>query len=144
MATKYNTIVETIDARSPAIADKYEYLGRLEWIPINVDASVQLVDSGDTIEFTKALPNRTVAVAAALEHNAANGLAASTTLQFKDSAGNVLSVAVATSTDTNGIANVVPLGNIDVSGKAIVGLVGGADWADTVDLVGYILVARNA
>lgn len=144
MATKYNDIVETIDARTPAIADKHEYMGNLRWIPINVDASEQLVDSGDTIEFTKALPNRTIAVAAVLEHNATNGLAASTTLQFKDSAGTALSVAVATSTDTNGIANVVPLGNADVSGKSINGLVAGADWADTVDLVGYILVAINA
>jgi hypothetical protein len=144
MATKYNEIVETIDARSPAIADKYEYLGRVEAIPIFVDASAQLVDNGDTIEFTKALPSRTVAIAAVLEHDATNGLAASTTLTFKDSAGNALSAAIATSTDTNGIANVVPLGNTEVGGKAIVGLVGGADWADTVDLKGYILVQRNA
>jgi len=144
MATKYNSIVATIDARTPAIADKNDYLGAVKWIPINVDASEELVDNADTIEFSEPLPNRTVAVAAFLEHNATNGLAASTTLQFKDSAGNALSIAVATSTDTNGIANVVPLGNTDVGGKSIVGLVGGADWADTVDLKGFILVAMNA
>lgn len=144
MATKYNDIVETIDARTPAIADKHEAGGRLCWYPINVDASEQLVDDGDTIEFTKELPNRAVAVAAVIEHNATNGLAASTTLQFKTGSGDALSVAVATSTDTNGIANVIPLGNTDVSGEKIVGLVGGADWADTVDLVGYIVYVLNA
>ena len=144
MATKYNTIVETIDARSPAIADKHEYLGRVEYIPIFVDASEQLVDSGDSIQFTKALPNRTVAIAAVLEHDGTNGLAASSTIQFKDSAGNALSVAVATSTDTTGVGRAIPLGNTDVSGKSIVGVVAGADWADTVDLKGYIIVARNA
>jgi hypothetical protein len=144
MATIKNAIVTTIDARNPAIADKNEYLGSVKWIPIFIDASVALVNNADTITFTETLPVGAVAVAAALEHDGTNGLAASTTLQFKDSAGTALSIAVATSTDTNGIANVVPLGNSDVGGKAITGLVGGADWQDTVDLKGYILVALNA
>lgn len=144
MATVTSAIVDTIAARTPAIADKYEYLGRVEAIPIFIDASEKVPNNGDTIEFTVVLPNRTVAVAAAIEHDGTNGLAASSTLQFKDSAGNALSIAVATSTDTNGIANVVPLGNTDVGGKKIVGVVGGADWSDTVDLKGYILVQRNA
>lgn len=144
MATIKNAIVTTIDARNPAIADKNEYLGSLKWIPIFIDASVALVNNADTITFTETLPVGAVAVAAALEHDGTNGLAASTTLQFKDSDGTALSIAVATSADTSGIANVVPLGNSDVGGKTITGLVGGADWADTVDLKGYILVALNA
>jgi hypothetical protein len=144
MATITNAIVDTIVARSPQIANQFEYLGRVEAIPIFIDASAKLVNSGDTIEFTLKLPTRTTAVAAVIEHDGTNGLAASSTLQFKDSAGNNLSVAVATSTDTAGIGNVVPLGNTEVGGKKIVGAVAGADWSDTVDLKGYILVQRNA
>jgi len=144
MATIKNAIVTTIDARNPAIADKNEYLGSLKWIPIFIDASVALVNNADTITFTKPLPTGAVAVAAVLEHNATNGLAASTTLTFTNSAGTALGDAVATSADTNGIGHVVPLDNIDVGGTYIIGTVGGADWADTVDLLGYIIVALDA
>ena len=144
MATIDNAIVTTIEARNPAIADKNEYMGSLKWIPIFIDASAALVNSGDTIDFTLALPTGAVAVAAVLDHDGTNGLASSTTLTFKDSSGTALSIAVATSTDTSGIANVIPLGNADVGGKSITGLVGGADWQDTVDLNGYIVVALNA
>ena len=144
MAEIKNAIVTTIDARNPAIADKKEYLGSVKYVPIFIDASVALVNNADTIKFTEALPIGAVAVAAVLDHDGTNGLASSTTLQFKDSAGNALSIAVATSTDTSGLANVVPLGNIDVGGKSIIGLVGGADWQDTVDLNGYIIVALDA
>jgi len=144
MATIKNAIVTTIDARNPAIADKNEYMGSVKWIPIFIDASAALVNNADTITFTETLPTGAVAVAAVIEHDGTNGLAASSTLQFKDSAGTALSVAVTTAVDTAGIADVIPLGNSDVGGKAITGLVGGADWSDSTDLLGYILVALNA
>jgi len=146
MATIDNAIVTTIEARNPAIADKNEYMGSLKWIPIFIDASVALVNDGDTIDFTLALPTGAVAVAAVLDYqDNTDGLGASTTLLFKDSSGTQLATeAVLTSDDLAGRSITVSLGNADVGGKSIVGLVGGADWDDDVDLKGFIIVALNA
>lgn len=142
MATIKNAIVTTIDAGNPPIAEPEEYLGTLKTIPIFIDASAALVNDTDVLTLTKALPPKTRALGIALNHDGANGVAASTTLALT-AGGTQLTVTatIPTSADTNGTLLWYSLKNTDVSGLEIIGTVGGADWADTVDLYGYIVVA---
>lgn len=144
MATIKNAIVTAIDAALPPIADKADYLGEERQIPIFIDASVALVNNADVIQFTKPLPPNTRAVAIALNHNGANGVGASTTLAIT-AGGTVLTptATIPTSADTDSAMLVYSLKNTDVSGLTIIGTVGGADWADTVDMYGYITIVSD-
>lgn len=144
MATIKTAIVTAIDAANPPIADKMNYLGEVRQIPIFVDASVALVNSGDVIELTKALPPKTKAVSIALNHDGAAGLATASTLAIT-AGGTVLTptATIPTSADTDSAMLVYSLKDTEVSGKKIIATVGGADWVDTVDLYGYILVVSE-
>ena len=142
MATIKSDIVTAIDAANPAIADPEVYMGTSKIIPFFIDASEALVNSGDEIVITKALPPKTRAIALGLCHDGTNGLATSTTVAV--TAGTTVlttSATYATSTDTNGACNVLSLKNTDVGGAVITLTVGGADWSDTVDLYGWLMVA---
>lgn len=144
MATIKTAIVTAIDAALPPIADKKDYLGEVRQIPIFVDASTALVNNADVITLTKPLPPNTRAISIALNHDGAAGLAASTTLAIT-AGGTVLTptATIPTSTDTNSAFIVYSLKNSDVSGKTIIATVGGDDWADTVDLYGYIMLVSD-
>ena len=142
MATIKNDIVTTIDAGNPPIVDPELYGGTLKAYPIFIDASEALVNDTDVITLTNKLPPKTRALGIALNHDGANGVAASTTLAVS-AGGTQLTVTatIPTSADTNGTMLWYSLKNSDVSGESIIATVGGADWADTVDLYGYIVVA---
>lgn len=144
MATINNAIVATIDAASPPVVAKSEYRGNVQEIPIFIDASVALVNSGDVITFTKALPDNCNAVALHLGHDGTDGVAASSTLAIT-AGGTVLTptATIPTSTDTNSTFIEYNLKNSDVSGLVIIGTVGGADWDDTKDMYGYITIVTD-
>ena len=139
MAIKKNAIVTTLTAEQGRVVRKSEYRGDLQHIPIFIDASVALVDSGDVIQFTLAMPANSRAVSLKLNHNGTNGVAASTTLAIT-AGGTVLTpdATIPTSADTNSTYLEYCLKNTDVSGLTIIGTVAGADWGDTVDLFGVI------
>ena len=132
-----------VTALASGIQRKNDYRGNVQVIPIFVDASEALVNNGDTITLTEVLPPNTTALAIALNHDGSNGLAASTTLTPKSGTTSLVTTAIATSTDTNSQLLVHSLKNTDVGGTAIIATVGGADWSDTVDLYGFILVATD-
>jgi len=141
MATIKNAIVTTLDA---GFVRKSEYRGNVQRIPIFIDASVALVNNADVITLTGVLPQNCKASAIALNHDGANGVAASTTLAIT-AGGTVLTptATIPTSADTNSTLITYSLKNTDVSGLTIIGTVGGADWADTVDLYGYIDIVTD-
>jgi hypothetical protein len=142
MATYKNPIVSTIEAGT--LARKSEYRGNPQIIPIFIDASVALINSGDVIELTATLPQKCKAVSLHLNHNGSNGVAAATTLAV--TAGGVVltpDATIPTSADTNSTYLEYCLMNSDVSGKKIIATVGGADWADTVDMYGYVKIVTD-
>ena len=143
MATTIKSdIITAIDAANPTIADPELYMGTAKIIPFFFDASELVPDSGDVLVFTKALPPKTRAIAIALCHDGSNGLAASTTIAITAGTTALTTTATyATSVDGNGACNVLSLKNTDVSGAVIKGTVGGADWQNTVDLYGWILLS---
>jgi|TARA_Y100000310_G_C20698563_1_gene827547 hypothetical protein len=141
MATYVNPIVTTIGSN---VVRKSDYRGNMQQIPIFIDASAALINNADVITLTSVLPQNCKAVAIALNHDGANGVAASTTLAVT-AGGTVLTptATIPTSADTNSTLIEYSLKNTDVSGLSIIGTVGGADWADTVDLYGYITIVTD-
>lgn len=144
MATAKSDIVTAIDAANPAIINSGKYLGKVLRIPFFLDASALLLNNGDVVSLTKALPGGCYASAIGICTDGTNGVAASSTAAIK-SGTTVLttSATVTTATDTNGAFNVYALKHTDVSGTVITLTVGGADWSDTVDMYGYIDVVMD-
>ena len=141
MATYVNPIVTTIASN---IVRKSDYRGNVQQIPIFIDASAALINNADVITLTSVLPQECRAVSLHLNHDGANGVAASTTLAVT-AGGTVLTptATIPTSGDTNSTFLEYCLKNTDVSGLTIIGTVGGADWADTVDMYGYITIVTD-
>lgn len=142
MATIKNAIVTTID--SQPVVRKVDYRGNPQHIPIFIDASAALVNNADVLTLTSVLPANTKAVSISLNQNGANGVAASTTLAIT-AGGTVLtpSATIPTSANTASVLLEYSLKNTDVSGLTIIGTVGGADWSDTVDLIGFITIVTD-
>ena len=144
MANINSDIITTIDASNPPIADKFNYLGPVTRIPFFIDASVSVPNDTDVITITKALPPKTRAVCLMLNHDGTNGVAASTTLAVK--AGTTVltpEATIPTSADTSSTFLTYCLKNTDVSGKKITLTVGGADWSDTVDMYGILMLVSE-
>jgi len=141
MAAINSAIVTSL---ATGIQRKSAYRGNVQYIPIFIDASAALVNNADVITFTEVLPPNTRAIEISLNHDGTNGVAASTTLAIT-AGGTVLTplATIPTSADTNSTMITYSLKNSDVGGSAIIGTVGGADWADTVDLYGHILIVTD-
>ena len=142
MANIKSDVVTAIDAANPAIAEPEVYMGTAKIIPFFFDASELLVNNTDVLIFSEVLPPKTRAIAIGLCHDGSNGLASSTTIAITaDTTSLTTTATYATSVDGNGACNVLSLKNTDVSGKVLKGTIGGADWQDTVDLYGWILLS---
>ena len=144
MANIKNAIVTTLDTAGVEVVRPSEYLGNVQRIPIYIDASAALVNNADVIYFTKPLPANSRALCIALNHDASDGVGASTTLAMT-AGGTQLTVTstIPTSADTNGTLLMYSLKNTDVSGLEIIGTVGGDDWDDDCDLYGYIDIVSD-
>ena len=142
MATIKNAIVTTID--SQPVVRKVDYRGNLQNIPIFIDASAALVNNADVLTLTSVLPANCKALSISLNHDSSDGVGASTTLAIT-AGGTVLTPAatIPTSADTNSTLIAYSLKNTDVSGLTIIGTVGGADWDDDTDLIGFITIVTD-
>jgi len=133
-----NSPAVTALASAPVVA-KNTYRGNVQAIPFRIDNGESLINNGDTITFTKALPAGCKALGVSLF---SAGVASGATLTF--SAGSTtISTALAIGSAINGFFHFYEAGSDSVAcaGETIIGTVGGANWDDGAnDLWGAIYI----
>ena len=141
MANYNITILDSLEEQGDLV-EKIDYLGYTRSIPFFIDNGTAGLNSGDTITFSKRLPNRTTAVKV---HLKTAGVGASTTLTFKRGT-TAISGAIATSTAIDAAYLFTEAGEqyCDASDEVLTATVGGADWDDGAnDVWGVIELLQN-
>lgn len=137
-----NTPVVTTLATKGARVERSDYFSRSVKIPFFIDNGVSLINSSDTITFTKPLPSNCKAVGVYIK---TAGVGNSSVLTFSAS-GTALNAApvVGGALDTFYAFTVAGDDFPDVSGKTIIGTVSVGAWDDGAnDLTGYIELLVN-
>ena len=145
MAALQTAAVIAIDAATPPIVSKVEYLGNVIYVPIEI--STDAADGTHSVEFTKVLPPDTELLAIRLEHTAIGGTTSTLDIGYTGDADAIVDGADVSSAgvvDYPAEAGTTTAGAgapVAVGGKAIIGELKGTMSTDTIN--GYILLATN-